>query len=258
MRVVSYVSPQQRFAPPLGAALRLSWCRIAGLAALLLAAGPSLAQNCVGFTDVLQTSAFCPNIEWVKNRQITLGCTSATLYCPDAGVTRSQMAAFLNRLGKTLTSEDLQTVAFTSVGPLDLSTPPIQCQTSDYQVLGYPRRATFNSKVNVWSPTADVELVIDMMYSTNQGLPGTWISVTNSQVYQTLRAGGTVPDDVTMYPIGYLDLDVGQQVRFGIRIDRVSGTGNPNVYCANRVSLANRNGSAPPYDGPAGDRTGRA
>jgi hypothetical protein len=235
----------------------LSWCRVTGFAAFLLA-GPALGQNCAGFTDVLQANGFCPNIEWLKNREITTGCTSATLFCPNGTVTRSAMAAFMNRLGKALTPEDLQTVAYTSPGPLDLSTPPIQCQTSDYQVLGYPRRATFNSKVNVWDPTSDVELVIDVMYSLGQGLPGTWISVSNSQVYQTLRAGGTVPDDVTMYPIGFLDLDVGQQVRFGIRIDRVSGTGNPNVYCANRVTLTNRNGENPPYDEPAGSRTGRA
>ena len=237
----------------------LSWCRVAGLV-LLAAAAPAFAQNCVGFVDVTQASGFCPNIEWLKNRQITLGCASPpnppNSYCPNDSVNRASMAAFLNRLGKALTPEDLQTVAFTSAGPLDLTTPPIQCQTSDYQVLGYPRRATFNSKVNVWSPTADVELVVDVMYSINQGV--SWISVSNSQVYQTLRAGGTVPDDVTMYPIGFLDLDVGQQIRFGIRIDRESGTGNPNVYCANRVTLNNRNGASSPYDGPAGDRTGRA
>jgi hypothetical protein len=236
----------------------LSWCRVTGFAAFLLVAGPALGQNCAGFTDVLQSNSFCANIEWLKNREITLGCTSATLYCPNASVTRAAMAAFMNRLAVALTPEDIQPVAYTSPGPLDLSTPPIQCQTADYQVLGYPRRATFNSKVNVWDPTSDVELVIDVMYSLGQGLPGTWVSVSNSQVYQTLRAGGTVPDDVTMYPIGFLDLDVGQQVRFGIRIARESGTGNPNVYCANRVTLTNRNGVNPPYDGPAGSRTGRA
>ena len=60
------------------------------------------AAPCAGFTDVDDTSAFCANVEWVKNRAITLGCTSATSYCPSDPVTRLQMAAFMNRLGTAL------------------------------------------------------------------------------------------------------------------------------------------------------------
>jgi hypothetical protein len=62
----------------------------------------SLAAPCAGFTDVQDTSAFCPNVEWVKNRNITLGCTSPTLYCPNDPVTRLSMAVFMNRLGNAL------------------------------------------------------------------------------------------------------------------------------------------------------------
>jgi hypothetical protein len=57
------------------------------------------AAPCAGFTDVDDSSSFCVNVVWVKNRNITLGCTSPTLYCPNNAVTRLQMAAFLNRLG---------------------------------------------------------------------------------------------------------------------------------------------------------------
>lgn len=232
-------------------------CRMAAVAAFLGLAAPAVAQTCVGFTDVPQSDPFCPNVEWLKNRQITLGCTSATLYCPTANVSRLAMAAFFNRLGTALTPIDLGPAAYTSAVPENLNTPPILCQTADYQVTGFPRRAMFNSKVNVYNPSADVELVIDVMYSTNSGAPGSWISVAGSQTFQTLRnvAVGVI-DDVSMYPIGFLDLQVGQTYRFGIRIARQSGTGNPFVYCENRVSIANRNGTSTPFDEP--ERTGRA
>src|SRR5512134_17179 len=61
----------------------------------------SNAAPCAGFTDVDTSSSFCTNVAWIKNRNITLGCT-ATLYCPNDPVTRLQMAAFLNRLGNVV------------------------------------------------------------------------------------------------------------------------------------------------------------
>lgn len=75
-------------------------------AALALAAPvPVLAAPCAGFTDVDDTSPahapFCANVEWIRNRGITLGCAPG-LYCPDDPVTRLQMAAFLNRLGNVV------------------------------------------------------------------------------------------------------------------------------------------------------------
>lgn len=57
------------------------------------------AAPCAGFDDVDSANAFCPNVEWMKNRGITNGC-SATQYCPDNPVTRLQMAAFLARFDK--------------------------------------------------------------------------------------------------------------------------------------------------------------
>jgi hypothetical protein len=59
------------------------------------------AQICAPFTDVLASSGFCTNIQWLFNRGVTLGCT-ATQYCPANFVRRDQMAAFLNRLADRL------------------------------------------------------------------------------------------------------------------------------------------------------------
>ncbi len=69
------------------------------LAMVFAALGIPAAQAapCAGFDDVDAADAFCPNVEWIRNRGITLGCT-ATLYCPTGAVSRLAMAAFLNRL----------------------------------------------------------------------------------------------------------------------------------------------------------------
>lgn len=59
------------------------------------------AAPCAGFVDVDDTDQFCPNVTWMKQNGITLGCT-ATQYCPNDFVTRLQMAAFMNRLGNVV------------------------------------------------------------------------------------------------------------------------------------------------------------
>ena len=69
---------------------------------LALPVAPALALPCAGFTDVDDTSPFCPNVEWLRNRGITLGC-AANLYCPTDAVSRLAMAVFMNRLGTALT-----------------------------------------------------------------------------------------------------------------------------------------------------------
>ena len=79
------------------------WLAETGVALVLsLVSTASSALPCAGFTDVDDTSPFCANVTWLKNRGITLGCTSATLYCPNDFVSRLQMAAFMNRLGDSL------------------------------------------------------------------------------------------------------------------------------------------------------------
>jgi hypothetical protein len=81
----------------------IKWFAVPALAlALSLASTTARALPCAGFTDVDDTSQFCGNVTWLKNRGITLGCTSTTLYCPNDFVSRLQMAAFMNRLGDSL------------------------------------------------------------------------------------------------------------------------------------------------------------
>jgi len=78
--------------------------------ALLCLSASVAAAPCAGFTDVEDTDLFCPNVAWLKNRNITLGC-EASLYCPSAPVSRLAMAAFLNRLGNVLLPPNVVWVA---------------------------------------------------------------------------------------------------------------------------------------------------
>ena len=107
-------------------------------AGLALVAPAALALPCAGFTDVDSTSAFCPNVEWIKNRGVTTGCTSSTLYCPTDSVSRLAMAAFMNRLGTALTPAMLRVDA--APGPVVLDSTPVVCQTTDFPATGFPRR----------------------------------------------------------------------------------------------------------------------
>ena len=47
------------------------------------------AAPCAGFTDVDDSDPFCTHFGWIKNRNITAGCT-ATLYCPHEAATSSK------------------------------------------------------------------------------------------------------------------------------------------------------------------------
>ena len=76
--------------------MQLKHALFAGAVALAaLPAAPALAATCAGFTDVDDTvfgADFCQSVEWVKNRAVTLGCTSTTVYCPNNPVSRIQMS----------------------------------------------------------------------------------------------------------------------------------------------------------------------
>ncbi len=245
------------------------WCRMAAVAAFVLLAAPAMAQNCAGFTDTVDDGiapgAFCPNVQWVKNRNITLGCTLTTLYCPNSNVTRLQMAAFMNRLGAALTPVELGTVANDSMVPISLEPPgQVRCQSGAFAVTNYPRRAVFNNKANLFQATARVDVLAEAVFSTDSGV--SWTAVLDSQTFQTLNGGGSPPDDVSTYQLGYHDLIVGSTYIFGVRVLRAplsAGTGQlARVYCVNRVQIQNRNGTGVPFDEgyvpPPEDRTGRA
>lgn len=71
--------------------------RLAAVLLFAVATEHANAAPCAGFTDVEDTSPFCPSVSWMKSRGITLGCAPG-LYCPNDPVSRLAMAAFMSRM----------------------------------------------------------------------------------------------------------------------------------------------------------------
>lgn len=229
--------------------MRIKSFTVACFALLAIAsAGSASAQSCVGFTDVLASSSFCPNVEWLKNRQITLGCTSTTLYCPNNPVTRIQMAAFLNRVGIALTPIELAPVSVAAAPRVFGMTPIVVCQTADFALTGvnaYPRRAYVSGFAHLSVPTAGVDVQAALHFSTNGG--ATWTPINATNAFATLYTGGSPGNHTTLSPYGWQDLNVGQTVRFGLAISRFAGTGDVTAGCNLSAQIANRNPTSSPF-----------
>jgi hypothetical protein len=229
----------------------------------------ALAQTCAGFTDVpddgTAPGAFCPNVEWLKNRAITLGCTSTTLYCPNQNVTRLQMAAFMNRLGTALTPTFLRRKQDgTQLGALNYSGVQTLCETgappavpaTPFDVVGYPRSAIVTGLLNVFTPNGPFDLEAKLVYSTNNG--ASWLpspagdGFAYGSLYQSVPGTGTLfapPFDISLRPYAFFDLEVGQNYRFAIQGLRKAGTGDTATsYCELHVQIVNRNGATSPRD----------
>ena len=218
----------------------------------MAATGTASAQNCVGFVDVLASSGFCPNVEWLKNRAITMGCSIPNSYCPNDSVTRLSMAAFLNRLGTALTPIEMTPVSV-AAAPRVLTTPIIICQTTDFTVptlftVGlpppFPRRAYVYGAAHLSVPTAGVDVQASVQFSTNAG--ASWTPITTSAQYASLYTGGSPGNHVTLSPFGWQDVNVGQTIRFGVAIARFLGTGDVTAGCNLSVSIGNRNAGSSP------------
>ena len=207
-----------------------------------LAVSPSaLAAPCAGFTDVDDSSVFCPHVEWVKNRAITLGCTSATLYCPNQLVIRLSMAAFMNRLGLALTPTIFYHEA--SGASLDLdNAPQAVCATPALAAATYPRSAKA-SAVMTGRFAAAGNVGLRIVVSTDNGT--TWTPM------NTLPASAGGPNrwvNASAWK-GDVPLATGTSYRFGLRADR-AGTGAGDLgpwNCQLEVIVASRTGTSSPY-----------
>ena len=209
-----------------------------------IAAGTVHAAPCVGFTDVDDSSAFCKNIEWLKNRAITLGCTSSTLYCPTQVVTRLSMAAFLNRLGDALTPVHLKTE--TSGNAFDLDVDTVICETADHTVAGAARTAHGNAVLEAGQGAGPMDIAVRYVESTNSGASWTPVSP-----IQAASADGNVRQAINAI-LPPRDLVIGTTYRYALRVSRVAGSATTgdvgNYLCSVRVTLENRNPATSPLD----------
>jgi hypothetical protein len=207
---------------------------------------PASAQ-CETFTDVAAAAAYCPAVQWLKNRQVTTGC-AAGMYCPNDNVTRAAMALFMNRLGKALSPEILY--QFGRPGAVTVkSAPPfgIYCQTSDststFEPLNHWTAAVITS---TFSGLADNALAWRsvIVYSDDGGT--TWNQVLNSNAHRVSAAAGQWSEitNVAATPV-----PPGAKYRLGILIARDdASTGNfTDSRCQIIVTIHNANSASPPY-----------
>lgn len=204
----------------------------------LVASHAAHGAPCAGFSDVDAASAFCPNVEWIKNRGVTNGC-NAGVYCPSDPVSRLTMAAFMNRLGTALSPQKL--TVDTLLGAVDLDASPTICQTQDFAVTGFPRRAYLDLALAAFAP-GSVDVAADLVASTNGGVSWTQLTAVANRGSVAANQWGSFANLATS------DLAVGQSVRFGVRVSRVSGTADlSGSRCNLRVVIVSRDGAASPY-----------
>jgi hypothetical protein len=145
--------------------MRSSKLLLPAILCVLLLAAPRAFAQCAGFSDVA-SGGFCEHVTWLKNRQITLGCT-ATTYCPNDPVTRLAMAAFMNRIGNILTPAILE--AEDSGGALEITTfPSFLCQTEALPVASYPRTMHANLSLS-FEVTGVQDVLIGIARATGNG-----------------------------------------------------------------------------------------
>ena len=231
----------------MGAPLNVRTIRSAGFGiALLLISGSASAQFCAGFIDVAAGHAFCPNLEWVKNRGITSGCQIANSFCPNDPVTRLQMTRFLDRLGRKLTPE----IEFVDEipGGVNIQASPnnYMCQSAPHPITDHPRTAVVHA---LWWGNVDAPVTwsADLWYSTDGGMSWAYMSNWIPAIFAT-AAGYT---QATTF--ARADLAVGSTYIFAIRIREypvaTGGTGNfTDGVCHVMIEIRNQNGSSSPFD----------
>jgi hypothetical protein len=232
--------------------IRLRNLAMTGSVALLaVVAAPAWAAPCAGFVDVQDTDQFCANIQWIKNRGITLGCNvGGTLYCPLQATDRGQMAAFLNRLGNTLTPTILTQTLPT--GPIDLDLLPPDpaanvCKTGPYTVADYPRRAIIYAQLSAIT-TGSVQIFASPSYSTDGGATFTRIAPLGIGMRTTTT--GATWGNVTQ--TSTFDLEVGTTYTFAYLVQRAEeDLGTADVAggrCNMTISIISRTGATSPLD----------
>lgn len=213
----------------------------------LLAAGgvamfaPAAFALCSNFTDVDSAPPFCPAVDWLRNRAVTLGCTTSTLYCPNNPVTRLQMAAFMNRLGNALTPTIVYQQEQGGSVTLDVTTFVTACTTAELAPANYPRAASFGAVFNMLAgvPAA---VNLSVMISTDNGpfLP-------QGTAQQMSGSGTSRWNNGTTWQ-GNIPLDAGKAYKFALRITpRVVPSTLSAWSCQLKGIVASRTGEGVPF-----------
>lgn len=227
-----------------GRALRCLFCVVAIALALAM---PVEAAPCAGFTDVDSTNPFCSNIEWLKNRGITIGCTSLTLYCPANVVTRESMSIFLQRLGNAMTPT--LRAGYNTGSSLDLDALPVLCPTALHTPPASPQTAHGVGYVLGWTDAASsMDVSVTLVSRANVSapwdpaspVPGSWSATGNG----TRKGAVVLLPPQTLLP--------GVPIQWGLRVGRSAGSINNGDFvgwnCQLVIEIDNRVTTSSPFD----------
>jgi hypothetical protein len=220
-----------------------SGLRVATVIAAIVAAQSVAAAPCAGFDDVDTGSVFCPNVDWLKNRAITLGCTPATNYCPSAIVNRLSMAAFMNRLGVALTPSIVYSEGSGATFDLDAA-PAAVCATASIAAETFPRSAHVGAVLTARFDATSAVAALKVVQSTDGGT--TW---TPLNAIPTSFGGAAKWANAAAWK-GAVSLDPGASYRFGLRVERAASGGSGNLAdwnCAVKAMVTSRTGTAAPF-----------
>jgi len=117
------------------------------------------------FDDVAVNDIFCTDVQWLKNRGVTLGCTPATDYCPFDVVTRASMALFMKRLAEAILPEPMMVTGGISDQTIGLPPPPPGSQfclvTIPDSPNVHPRAFSIRGRVSITgAPAGDLSITV--------------------------------------------------------------------------------------------------
>lgn len=141
-------------------------------------------QSPSAFTDVEVTDIFCTDVQWLKNRGVTLGCGDGTTYCPGDSVSRASMALFMKRLAEKVVPEPVlftETISnrTVTVFPTDNQFCLVNVPDADY-----PRAFSLIGSVMIPTPAASGSISIAVRQEDDGG-PLTGVD----QINTTITAG---------------------------------------------------------------------
>ncbi len=222
-----------------GVARLLAIVAVASTSALPLRAE---AAPCAGFGDVDDSDPFCGNVQWVRNRQITLGCSVPGSYCPHEPVIRASMALFLQRMGLRLQPEFLAGSQGVN-GPIDPAV--VRCVVTPLN-LPWPRIIEGIGAFSTIGNAGAADIAVQFVESTDLGVNWNPVSPLHAASVGDQGSANLV------LLLGPRLLAASTQYLYALRISRVAGsstTGNPaNGSCRSLLSIGNRNPSTPPLD----------
>ena len=222
--------------------IRVPAARLVLLGLLALEAPTTLAAPCAGFTDVQDTDLFCTAVEWIRNRGVTVGCTSTSVYCPGSSVTRASMALFLNRLGTAMTPrvEFVETV----LGSVDPGVGVPLCSTVQIPSVGYPRQALVSVAFSGQS-NGDLGYATRPLVSTDNGANWAPLTAAASDIRESV-AGVAWTNSAAA---GIYAIPAAQSVRFALGVNRQSGSADfSQARCQVAANVMNANGGSSPFD----------